>query len=474
MRSVWKKHGKRSFPAFLSTLALVAAVTGCGGTRVEKPAIRAGLGETVITPKENLRMRGFARSQVATGTHDDLHTRTLVVEGADGATVALMSISLCGVDRDIVEKIRAGVNEKTGIPAGSILISCTHTHAGPSLGRGSESYRSFLVEQSVASAEQAWTSRFPARIGAGVTEVFELGRNRRKLLYGGLHPDPQVPVLKIEDETGKLRGVLFNYGCHPSALDWRNTLYSEDWAYYAIRDIKNELGADVWAAYFQGCEGDINVGYLSELSAVGVFMPIRNYGYIEKKGRQMADAVVEALPAIGTSGNPAVRAAIGAYDYPPRDSFPVSLADAEKAAETAQRKLGALEKDESLEGTRILDEIRVEVFQTGQRLRTARRFYSTDRSTEPLEIEQQAARIGDAVFVTVPGEVFSELGVRIKEGSPLKPTFILGVSNGYGGYLPTEKEFIEGDYEVDGCRYSSRAGDVCVSSSLAVIGKVAE
>ncbi len=451
-------------------MAASALFFGCGGASApEATRVKAGLGETVITPQEMLQMRGFARSQVATGTHDDLHARTLVVEGEDGDVSAIMAISLCSMDREIVERIREGVNEKTGIPAENVLISCTHTHAGPGLGRGAEAYRDYLVAQSVASAEQAWTNRFPARIGWGTTEIFELGHNRRKLLYGGLHPDPMASVLTIEDAAGALKGVLVNYGCHPSALDWRNTQYSEDWAYYAIRDIKAGLEGAPWVAYFQAAEGDINVGYQSELSAVGVYMPIRNYEYIEKKGKQMADAVLDALPGIEARGDISIETAIDTFEYPRRDSFPVTLAEAEKAAAAAERRLAEAEKDPSLEGTRILDEAKVEVFQTGQRLRTARRFYESERSDEPIVIEQQAVRIGGAAFVTIPGEVFSELGLRIKEGSPAEATFVLGVSNGFGGYLPTEKEFIEGDYEVDGCRYSSKAGDVCVNSSLAVI-----
>ena len=48
------------------------------------PGVKVGLGETVITPKENVQMAGFARSQVSTGVHDDLHAMSLVMEDGDG------------------------------------------------------------------------------------------------------------------------------------------------------------------------------------------------------------------------------------------------------------------------------------------------------------------------------------------------------------------------------------------------------
>lgn len=453
-------------------ITLLSFITGCSPDHPGTPVIKAGLGETIITPQENLQMRGFARSQVATGTHDDLHARSLVIEGKDGTSVVMMTISLCSLAREYVEQIRTIINEQTGIPETNILISCNHTHAGPRVGRTGEQYLTFLIKQAAASAVEAWNNRIPARIGSGATVVMELGRNRRRLLYGGLHPDPEVGIIKIEDAAGNLMGVLFNYGCHPSALDWRNRLYSEDWPYYAIQGIKKANGENVWGAYFQSAEGDINVGYSAELSAVGADMPIRNYEYIEIKGNQMADAVLDALPDIKTSGDCDIRAAIGFFDYPTRKSFPITLKQAEKESAATHIKLASLEKKDNIEGTRILDKVRVEVFQTGQRLRTARRFYSSGKLPETMTIEHQAIRIGDTVFAAVPGEVFSEIGLKIKEESPFEKTFVIGLANGYGGYMPTAQEFIEGDYEVDGCMYGRNAGSVCVDSALELIRKL--
>ena len=203
-------------------------IMGCSSTRIDSPAIKAGLGETVITPGENVRMRGFARSQVSTGVHDELHARSLVVENTSGSAVVLMTVALCGMSEDYAGTIRAGITEKTGIPGENIVISCTHTHAGPNVGSSHDTYnkrdvdrsvasltyRKFLVDQCIASAVQAWENRVPARIGIGSTTVMELGRNRRRLLYGGLHPDPEVAVIKVEDAGGTLMGVAFNYGCY--------------------------------------------------------------------------------------------------------------------------------------------------------------------------------------------------------------------------------------------------------------------
>ena len=74
----------------------------------------------------------------------------------------------------------------------------------------------------------------------------------------------------------------------------------------------------------------------------------------------------------------------------------------------------------------------------------------------------------------VKGEIFSEIALKIKEKSPLEKTYAIVLANGYRGYMPTEKEFIEGDYEVDGCKYSPKAESVCIESSLTLINRIEE
>lgn len=438
----------------------------------ETPTLKAGFGETIITPAGNVQMSGFARSQVSTGVHDDLHARSIVIESENGTAIVMMALALVGLDLDLDQRIRTGIEGQTGIPKNQILIICTHTHAGPDVEKAGEKYSNFLVKRSIASTVTAWKNRFPARIGISSTEVMELGKNRRRLLYGGLHPDSEVGIIKIEDVQGKLKGVLFNYGCHPAALDWHNQLFSEDWPLYAIKGIKKSLGEDIWVAYVQSAEGDINVGYLSELSAVGVDMPIRNYWYIEQKGNQMVDALLKALPSIKTSEKQEIKTATDSFDYPLREKLPFTLEQAERDAKAAERNLAEMEKKPELQGTRILDKFRAEVFSTGLRLQTAKNFYTTVNRPRVLRIMQQAFRIGDAVFVLTPGETFSEIGKKIKEQSPFEKTFIVGLNSGRCGYLPTEKEFIEGDYEVDSSKYDPTAERVCIKSCLELIRRV--
>jgi neutral ceramidase len=202
-------------------------------------------------------------------------------------------------------------------------------------------------------------------------------------------------------------------------------------------------------------------------------MPVRTYWYIEHKGNQMAEAVLRALPGIATAGDVDVRVAGGRFDYPLRTEYPVSVEEAEREVELQKSRLAEFEKDPQLSATRRADAVRVDLFQAEQMLRTARRFFSGQERPATRSLEQMAVGIGDAVFVTFPGELFSEIGLAIKEASPVEKTFVIGVTCGPGGYLPTAKEFLEGDYEVNGSAYSPATEKFCVESSLSLIQRVA-
>ncbi len=151
------------------------------------------------------------------------------------------------------------------------------------IGGPDDPYTKTLIDRSIESAVTAWKNRIPGKIGTGITTVFELGRNDRRMQYGGMHPDPTVGIIKIENAKGKLLGVAFNFGCHPSTLDLHSYKFTEDWPYFSIEGIKQKYGNNVWAAYFQSAQGDVKVGYSAELSAIGAAIPLRTFEYAEKR-----------------------------------------------------------------------------------------------------------------------------------------------------------------------------------------------
>jgi len=63
-----------------------------------------------------------------------------------------------------------------------------------------------------------------------------------------------------------------------------------------------------------------------------------------------------------------------------------------------------------------------------------------------LEICAQAIAIGDFAIAAVPCETFGSTGLAIKKASPFPLTMVIGLANGYHGYLPPPEQFPLGGY----------------------------
>ena len=66
---------------------------------------------------------------------------------------------------------------------------------------------------------------------------------------------------------------------------------------------------------------------------------------------------------------------------------------------------------------------------------------------DEVSIILQAMRIGDLAITATPCETFVEIGLELKQKSPIKPQFTIQLANGYNAYLPTPEQHALGGYE---------------------------
>ena len=76
--------------------------------------------------------------------------------------------------------------------------------------------------------------------------------------------------------------------------------------------------------------------------------------------------------------------------------------------------------------------------------------YHTDYLGFPI----QAIRIGEGTIGTLPGEIFSETGLKLKKTVSAKYYFTVGLANAYVGCIPPEAQFKLGGYETWLCTSS--------------------
>jgi hypothetical protein len=72
-------------------------------------------------------------------------------------------------------------------------------------------------------------------------------------------------------------------------------------------------------------------------------------------------------------------------------------------------------------------------------------------------------------IVGLPGEVFTELSMAIKEASPFKTTLVIECTNTLLPYVPTEKAFLQGGYETINSRLVPGGGEMMVRSAIKLL-----
>lgn len=427
--------------------------------------LTAGFHKVCISPPVGAPLAGFAARQgVATGIHDDLFARAIVLAN-EQTTIAFVSVDVLALPQDFIEIVRAAIYSSAGIRPEAVIIAATHTHAGPvtitTFFNPDESldanYMDRLAGATVESVVTAWRKRFPARVGVGAGRVTGIGVNRRT--PDKLPIDEEVGIIKIADAAGRTRAALLNHACHPTVLGPDNLLVTGDFPAFAIQKIEAALGADGFAMFTNGTQGNISVGHSSELSAIGVITPGRTFERATELGERLGDAALAALPEIETDADPQLRALSRSVNLPLKH-LP-SVAEAERALGEADERLAKLDGDHQL--SEELNRAKSERLYA-----SITSFYAREASRLPddrLPIELQGVRINDAAFMAIPAEVFVEIGLQVKKRAR-RPVFIVGIANGYIGYLTTAAAHAIGGYEVVSSKVAPEAEGALIEKTL--------
>ncbi|MFM8213600.1 MAG: hypothetical protein ACKN82_03040, partial [Pirellula sp.] len=84
-----------------------------------------------------------------------------------------------------------------------------------------------------------------------------------------------------------------------------------------------------------------------------------------------------------------------------------------------------------------------------------------------LDAEVQVLSLGRQIaWVSLPGEIFVQLGLAIKDASPFAMTSLHELANGSIGYVPTRQAYAQGNYEVISARCGEGSGEMMVDSAI--------
>jgi neutral ceramidase len=110
-------------------LLCIGLLCGANARAADAQLIRAGTSIVDITPTTfPVLVNGMFTSRSATGAHDPLHVRCIVLE--QGMTkIAIAVVDSCMVPRDILDRAKQAAEVSTGIPADHMLISSSTSNS---------------------------------------------------------------------------------------------------------------------------------------------------------------------------------------------------------------------------------------------------------------------------------------------------------------------------------------------------------
>lgn len=426
----------------------------------------------------------------AEGRHRQLLANVLVLrQGA--TTVAICDLDLCLL-RDEGIPVREAVARVLGVDIAAVRVSTSHTHAGPELSRSLHSgdpsieraYLASLPHLVAGAALEALGRLEPANLRAGEGSL-RYAVNRRQVQPDGQVlvgcdfdgvTDPAVPVVRFDATDGRPLAVVFGYAMHPTILAHENKLLSPDYPGVA-RDVVQKLtGAP--AFFLQGCAGDQGPGpegFTADLAAV------------ERAGRALGSAAASAALELRVAGFEPVfdevvmsGATLGCFAMRPTVEPDLSVAVRSREVALPVKDTGSLEACEAevneLERQRDAvraeggpEEALVDLTWRAKRAHIRMRQAKDCGGLSHKPVEVQAIRVGPAVFVGVPLELFADVGLRVKERSPFAVTHVSGYTNGAFGYLPNRRAFTEGGYEVDATYFLPGADALLVDAMVDLI-----
>jgi neutral ceramidase len=396
--------------------------------------LKAGAAKIDITPEKPVNMSGYAaRKGLSTGVHDPLSARAVAFE-VNGKRLVLISTDIIGFYEDVGSVMRQAIQAECNLQPSELFLCGIHTHAAPTPTLSRErahannvEYTEGLKPKLIEITRKALANMEPVKLGVGVGSC-PVGGNRRELRVNnngessivlGRNPygttDKEVLVMKVAKGDGAPLAVMFDYATHGTSLGTANLTISGDVPGLAEQFVEKILGGDVIAPIFVGASGNIDPWFR--------VLPKINEepGWIPEPvllGTFLGEEVVSVYRGIRQTNS--------------ADKIATNFVTLQLPAKPPEAG-------------------------------------STERRQDSASLNVTVARLGDVAFVGLGAEVFTEIGMAIKAGSPCAHTFVITHCNGSAGYLPIKEAYVQDGYEVKSSRFGPQAAGIVVREAIRLL-----
>ena len=444
---------------------------------MEDQKLFVGYADAVITPPLGIHIPGHGFvPRMSEGVIDDVRARAIAFSDGENKAVFFECDALF-INNPCANRVRPKIAERLGIPTDHVMIACTHCHTSMTIGGSkyidgetepSVSFFNYLDGVFCDLAQAAMEDLKPATTKASRGTLQGVGFIRRFKMKDGTmktnptyqHPDILEPdgvmdesmqLVRFEREGGK-EIVLINFGTHPDVVVGKK--YSPDWPGYTVDVMKGALGGSSEVVMINGFCGDVN--HCNRFKARPDCTTLEFAHRMARKVAGQALKIYDDAEPI-TPGKVCGYSAIASLEKNDYEEWEVPICRQIVATKARTEK-------------ELPDELRAYKIS----IKKANRVLNNLKHEGDFLVPVYGIRVGGLAFIGIPGEPFSEPGIRIKEESCMEMTVCSCCTNGSYGYFPTRRAFEGAGYEREYTPYGPNCTEKLADTALEILNHLNE
>jgi len=432
-----------------------------------------------INPPLGCGIDGYYVPRFAKGYLDDIEAHGIVLS-LDQTRIVLISVDNCNLGTPLVNRYGMAIERATGIKKENVLLTATHTHTGPLIQPFDgfyadqtviDRYAAFVEERLIDLVKLAIGDLKPARMGhitgyaperVAYIRLYRM-RDGTTMTCPAIndpnidHPigelDQRVHVLRFDRENAPSI-VIVNYGLHADTTN--GEMLSSDWPGWLRRTVDKALDGTKCLCLV-GCEGDVgstNVfpsgGDMND-TEISFDNEMKSPGMARFVGRALAGTVLQVFDKV---------------EYVEVDELKILHKTVEvEANRPSLDELPLAHKYKELHEAGRDDLIPYTAMELTIAVSEALRMCDLEFGPDVFSLELTGIKIGPVAIVGIPGEPFTDIGIRIKETEGFKVIMPLGLANGCEGYFPSKEAYEAGGYEARSSPFRAHVSDRIVEGS---------
>lgn len=369
--------------------------------------MRISLRKIDITPKAPCHMAAYNRLELSQGVLDSIQINTMALELGEKLLVYSVLDSLV-LEESFVNEIVEECAKRNAVCAknkNNINVAVTHTHSGPCYFKSvfeeaivELELRAIAKEEIIKSIIDCVTHLEEAKVKYGYVEIEGYYGNRNNKAG---ECDKGISVLHFYNQKQELLGSFLNISTHPTILNHENYLLSND----LLGQVRNSYTEYTKSPCLitNGATGDVSTRFYRELSGVEELVRVGQgifHQLIEKL--VLHDLVLDSMDC-------------SMVEYTTHSDFsqdPITQALLAKENLTKQEEY----------------------------LKNRCEFRLTMGKID-LHMPSHICRMNDLFIITLPGDVVSAYGLRIKKALEPYKVMLVCYANAYCNYLVNEEQY---------------------------------